>query len=180
MLYLLKNKKFFYPILIVLFLIGSALMLKSLFYFLFLQVLIPDHTPHLSINDLQKLNSDTVLLLDTRSSEEYSVSHLKGASWVGYEEFTLEQFDDLPSDTTIVLYCSVGYRSDVVGKRLKDAGFTNVYNLWGGIFAWVNKGLPVYDEQSVTQNIHPYSTSWDFWLTRGKKVMQSYKTDIED
>ncbi len=144
---------------------------KTLLYFAYLESLIPGYTTHLSVNDMQDMQQDTVLILDTRSLEEYSVSHIQGAQWVGYDEFNIDKIDDYARDTTVVLYCSVGYRSDIVGKKLQEAGFQHVYNLWGGIFAWINKGLPVYHEDEITDKIHPYSKSWGFWLTKGEKVL---------
>jgi len=32
------------------------------------------------------------------------------------------------------VYCSLGIRSEVIAKKLKKAGYTNVFNLYGGIF----------------------------------------------
>lgn len=171
MVEILHKKKFFGIAVIVLFLIVSLFMFRKTFYFLYIKTLIPNHTPHLTVNKFQKIQQDTVLILDTRSLEEYQVSHIKGARWVGYDEFTIDKIDNFARDTTVVLYCSVGYRSDIVGKKLQDAGFGQVYNLWGGIFAWINEGLPVYRDDVVTLQIHPYSSSWGFWLTKGEKVL---------
>lgn len=168
-----KKKKFFGIVLIVLFLIMGLTIFKSTLYFCYLKALIPDHTPHLSANKLYEIQQDTIVILDTRSLEEYNVSHLKGAQWVGYEEFTMDKINSFARDTTVVLYCSVGYRSDVVGKQLQEAGFQHVYNLWGGIFAWVNNDFPVYHKNIITEQIHPYSTSWGFWLTKGEKVLST-------
>ncbi|WPP52758.1 rhodanese-like domain-containing protein [Catalinimonas niigatensis] len=157
--------------LIVLFLITSFLIFKEAFYFLYLKTLIPHHIPHLDVREFREFKQDTILILDTRSLEEYQVSHIKGAQWVGYDEFTLDKIDTFARDTTVVLYCSVGYRSDIVGKKLQEAGFQRVYNLWGGIFAWVNEEMPVYQEDKITKKIHPYSSLWGFWLTKGEKVL---------
>lgn len=166
-----QKKMFFGISLIVLFLIINFLVFKNVIYLLYLKVLIPGHTPHLKVNKLVEMQQDTILILDTRSLEEYQVSHLKNAQWVGYEEFTLDKIDNFARDTTIVLYCSVGYRSDIVGKKLQEAGFQYVYNLWGGIFAWVNEEQPIYQNSMVTRKIHPYSTSWGIWLTKGEKTL---------
>lgn len=171
MVEIFQNKKFLSILLIVLFLIIGFIVFKKAIYFLYLQVLIPGHIAHLSVSEVRELQRDEVVILDTRGWEEYQVSHLKGAHWIGFEEFTLDKIDNFAQDTTIVLYCSVGYRSDIVGKKLQEAGFQHVYNLWGGIFAWVNEGLPVYQDNLFTEKIHPYSTSWGFWLTKGEKVL---------
>ena len=76
-------------------------------------------------------------------------------------------------ETTIVVYCSVGYRSEKVGERLKKAGFKKVLNLYGGIFDWVNKGFPVYDNSgNQTKKVHAYDKSWGKWLTKGEKIYE--------
>ncbi len=110
------------------------------------------------------------LLLDTRQQEEYEVSHLAGAYFLGYENFQVEELQEVPKDTLIILYCSVGYRSERVGEQLKAAGFTNVHHLYGGLFEWVNQGLPVYDSKGRTNKVHAYSRAWGVWLQKGEKV----------
>jgi rhodanese-related sulfurtransferase len=116
--------------------------------------------------------SGAVVLLDTRTPAEYKVSHLSGARFVNFEQYEQASFRDLPQDQPIVVYCSVGYRSERVGERLKALGFTNVRNLYGGIFEWVNEGHPVYNDQGRTANVHPYSALWSAWLTRGTKTYE--------
>ncbi|WP_299989473.1 rhodanese-like domain-containing protein [uncultured Pontibacter sp.] len=110
------------------------------------------------------------LLLDTRSESEYQVSHLPGARYVGYEDFDLSDLKDVPQNTPLVVYCSVGYRSEKVGEQLQAAGYTQVRNLHGGLFGWVNQGLPVYDKQGQTTKVHGYTRAWGVWLRKGEKV----------
>ena len=82
-------------------------------------------------DSLEKLNT---VLLDTREKEEFDTSHIPNAIYAGYYDFSIEQFNALNKDTTVVVYCSVGYRSSVVAEKLIEAGFTDVRNLYGGIF----------------------------------------------
>ncbi|MBC8082525.1 MAG: rhodanese-like domain-containing protein [Hymenobacter sp.] len=115
---------------------------------------------------------ETVLLLDTRTPVEYRVSHLRGARLVNYDSFGESTFSDLPRNRTVVVYCSVGYRSERVGERLAALGFRDVRNLYGGIFQWVNEGRPVYDARGLTKNIHPYSSLWSLWLKSGRQLYE--------
>lgn len=110
------------------------------------------------------------LLLDTRSKSEYRVSHLPGARYVGYAEFDLSALKDVPPHTPLVVYCAVGYRSEKIGEQLQAAGYTDVRNLHGGLFAWVNEGLPVYNAQGLTTKVHGYTRAWGIWLCKGEKV----------
>jgi rhodanese-related sulfurtransferase len=111
-----------------------------------------------------------LVLLDTRSEKEYGVSHLAGARLVVYETFDPGQLAGIPKATPIVVYCSVGYRSDRVGEVLQAAGYTQVHNLYGGLFEWVNQGRPVYNRQGKTEKVHAYSRAWGVWLRKGEKV----------
>jgi len=154
-------------------LIIGMLMLKPLLFFLYLHLILPDQMPNLKVNGLLEMDRNAIVLLDTRAYEEYQVSHIKDARWVGFDDFDLEKVESLPKDTTIVLYCSVGYRSDLIGQKLADAGYQHVYNLWGGIFAWVNRGQPVYLNGAPTDQVHPYSPGWGFWLSKGEKAYGS-------
>jgi rhodanese-related sulfurtransferase len=110
------------------------------------------------------------VLLDTRSVKEYNTSHLPGARFVDYESFEPGQLARIPKNTPIVVYCSVGYRSERVGENLKKAGYTEVHNLYGGLFEWVNQGRPVYNSRGKTEKVHAYSRAWGVWLRKGEKV----------
>jgi predicted sulfurtransferase len=69
------------------------------------------------------------------------------------------------------VYCSLGIRSETVADKLKKAGYTNVYNLYGGVFEWKNKGFPIVDSDGKeTENIHVFSEAWEKWLLKGTKV----------
>ena len=112
------------------------------------------------------------LLLDVRAPAEYQVSHLQGARFVNFDSIATAQFADLPRTQPVVVYCSVGVRSERLGERLHALGFQHVRNLYGGIFEWVNEGYPVYDRTGLTANVHPYSAMWSPWLKRGRKTYE--------
>ncbi|WP_373524235.1 rhodanese-like domain-containing protein [Aquiflexum sp.] len=118
----------------------------------------------------QKEVMESAVFLDTREKEEFEVSHLKGAKWVGYETFSMASLHDIPKNQPIVVYCSIGARSQEIGKRLKSAGYQEVYNLYGGIFHWVNEDNPVFINEEETEEVHAYSQLWGIWLKKGTKV----------
>ena len=137
------------------------------------------NVPYISVETLKAL--DDVVLLDTREQEEFAVSHLSGASWVGHDTFVLDSALALIPDksTPIVVYCSIGVRSENIGERLQEAGFTQVRNLYGGIFKWKNQGNPVVDTSGApTENIHAYSKHWGKLLTKGNKVYDTKSLGI--
>lgn len=118
----------------------------------------------------QKEMMKNVIWLDTREKEEFEVSHIQGAKWVGYDTFSMESVKNIPKNQPIIVYCSVGARSQDIGKRLQKAGFSEVYNLYGGIFHWVNEKNPVFTGGKKTSRIHTYNAVWSIWVNRGEKV----------
>lgn len=111
------------------------------------------------------------ILLDAREKDEFSVSHIPGSRWVGYSEFNAGKMD-VGKDAEIVVYCSVGYRSERVGEQLKDQGYRNIRNLHGGIFGWKNSGYDVVDSSgNQTNKVHAYDKSWSKWLQKGEKIL---------
>ncbi|MEM1000938.1 MAG: rhodanese-like domain-containing protein [Bacteroidota bacterium] len=116
---------------------------------------------------------EPIILLDTRAPREYEVSHLPGATFVDYDHFNKKAVKDLDRNARVVVYCTVGYRSERIGEQLKKLGFTDVHNLYGGIFEWKNQGHDVVDEAgNATEAVHTYSKQWSKWLQTGKKVYQ--------
>ena len=130
------------------------------------------HTvPLISVEDFKKMDPQNLYVLDTREDKEYEVSHLKQARHVGFFWFDMRRVFDIPKDATIVLYCSVGWRSEKIGEKLVAYGFKNVFNLYGSIFEWVNEGNPVYKSNGIqTSEIHTFNKDWSRWVERGTKV----------
>ncbi|MGB0888235.1 MAG: rhodanese-like domain-containing protein [Vicingaceae bacterium] len=131
--------------------------------------------PLITVEELKKVENTKkpLLILDAREQNEFNVSHIKNAKYVGYDRFKIKDLKGLDKQATIVIYCSVGYRSEKIAEKLKKAGFKKVMNLKGGIFDWVNSGYPVYDNSgNETQKVHAYDKSWGKWLTKGEKVYE--------
>ncbi|TXD48052.1 rhodanese-like domain-containing protein [Polaribacter sp. IC073] len=131
------------------------------------------NVPYISVETLA-LPTTNAILLDARAAKEFKVSHLKDAMRVGYAHFnTKETVAKLPKDkdTKIVVYCSIGIRSETVAHKLIKEGYTNVYNLYGGIFEWKNANFKVVDTLGTeTEKVHTFNKNWSKWLTKGEKV----------
>lgn len=142
-------------------------------YQLMLKGLYKNSVPTMETAELREklLNNESLVLLDSREQDEFEVSHISGALPVGYEQFDIKSLDNTPKDASIIVYCSVGYRSERIGEKLKEAGFENVYNLYGGVFQWTNDGFELVDQDGKpTNKIHAYSKTWGLWLKKGEKV----------
>lgn len=137
-----------------------------------LKVLISNTIDVVTVQELQQgLNTEEWVVLDAREKREFEVSHLQGATWVGYDNFDINRVQVVDKNAKVVVYCSVGYRSEKIGEQLKEAGFTNVVNLYGGIFEWVNEGSSVYDGKGKTSNVHGYNSKWATFLDQGDIVL---------
>ena len=130
--------------------------------------------PYISAEMLAEIQNDpSIILLDSREKKEYEVSHIKGALYAGYEDFDLQEVSKniKSKDAQIIVYCSLGVRSEDIAEILQKAGYTNIQNLHGGIFDWKNNNLPLVNaKQKQTDSVHVYSKKWGKWLTNGVKV----------
>lgn len=111
------------------------------------------------------LKKKDLFLLDARTPEEFAVSHLKGAT--RFEEgLSLS----LPKGRPIVIYCTIGVRSNKLAKKLSDEGY-EVYDMKEGILGWANSELPVVDNNGLpTEHVHTYNKSFAHLLKRGTAI----------
>ncbi|MEQ9424072.1 MAG: rhodanese-like domain-containing protein [Cyclobacteriaceae bacterium] len=137
--------------------------IKKELYHLILDSLL-SHSVH-TISVQKSQGESNAIFIDAREKGEFEVSKIRGSKWVGYSDFDLARFDSLPKNSPLIVYCSVGYRSEKVAEKLRSVGFDNVSNLYGGIFEWVNEGYDIVDSSSmVTNKIHGYDRLWSIWL----------------
>jgi rhodanese-related sulfurtransferase len=122
--------------------------------------------PQISPADLNtKISDSKYIILDTREWKEFEVSHLPGAIFVGYNNFSLQNIASISKEHIIVVYCSVGYRSERIGESLLNYGYQNVYNLRGGIFEWAALQYKLVDsEKKEVKKVHPYNKRWSKWV----------------
>ena len=115
------------------------------------------------------------VFFDTRENKEFAVSHIEDAVFVGFDFFDLQKIEKTYPDKTkpIIVYCSIGVRSELIGEKLLKAGYKNVHNLYGGIFEWKNQSKTVIDAANQkTEKVHTYSKEWSKWLLKGEKVYE--------
>lgn len=128
--------------------------------------------PTITIDEARKkIGKDNVYFLDTREKDEFNVSHIETAIFTGYDDFDMSTLSKVPKNAEIIVYCSIGARSEKIGKKLLKAGYKNVKNLYGGMFHWANSSYPMVNNSGEsTTKIHGYSKHWGKWVTKGTVV----------
>lgn len=100
-----------------------------------------------SVEELkEKLDSkEDFQLIDVRETFEYETSNLEGEN-IPLGGLLIEA-DKISSDKPVIIMCRSGKRSAAAVMQLEHRGFTNLYNLKGGILAWqetFDPNMPVY------------------------------------
>ncbi|TYB78127.1 rhodanese-like domain-containing protein [Bizionia gelidisalsuginis] len=128
--------------------------------------------PYISVQELA-MPATKAIIIDAREPDEFAVSHIKNAIHVGFNDFKVEDLQQKITNRNqaIVVYCSLGIRSETIGEKLKKAGYNNVKNLYGGIFEWKNNNFELYNTlEKRTDSIHAFNESWSTYLKNGIKV----------
>jgi rhodanese-related sulfurtransferase len=130
-----------------------------------------------SIEEARRMQfHEEVIFVDAREIDEFEISHIANARWVGFNDFSETKLTSILQDKeqAIIIYCSIGIRSEQIGERLQKQGYTNIKNLYGGIFEWKNKNYPIVNiKKQVTDTIHAYSRHWGRFVTNGIKYIPS-------
>ncbi|KHE91626.1 MAG: hypothetical protein SCABRO_02621 [Candidatus Scalindua brodae] len=109
----------------------------------------------------------SIVLIDARAKEEFRISHISGARNIPYNSKDIITYlINVKHDNPIVVYCSVGYRSSILARKLETLGFKKVYNLEGSIFKWANEGRSLVQGQTTVHKVHPYNTRWGSLLEK--------------
>ncbi len=91
---------------------------------------------------LQLINHKNALILDVRDEAEYKAGNILHSISIPLSRL-LERINDLDKERPIVVLCRSGNRSASASALLGKRGFTQVYNLTGGIIAWQKANLPL-------------------------------------
>ena len=98
-----------------------------------------------SANEAAKMQNERhAVIVDVRETDEWNAGHIAGAIHIPLSDVKnrvaeLEKFKDSP----VITQCRSGARSAKAAEVLKNAGFSAVYNLDGGINAWQKAALDI-------------------------------------
>jgi len=91
----------------------------------------------------------SLLILDVSSQVEYQEAHLKGAVNIQLSDLSA-RMGELDRNSAILVCCRTGRRSAQACSALVERGFTKVYNMEGGVAAWIDSGYPVVTGNMVS------------------------------
>jgi len=83
------------------------------------------------------LQSSKVQLIDVRTSHEFRSNKIIGAQNINYHSRNfVEEIKKLDRNKPVLVYCKSGFRSRRSAKKFAKLGFTEIYDLKGGIMNW--------------------------------------------
>lgn len=121
------------------------------------------------------IEKEDVFILDVRTPSEFNSSHIEGAvlipvtnsggSYLSPDSLLEARIDEVPEDKKILVYCRSGHRSVSASTILVNAGYSDVYNMQGGINAWIDAGYPVISSKknSETESLECLKYSTDIF-----------------
>ncbi|PTM05065.1 MAG: rhodanese-like domain-containing protein [Bacteroidetes bacterium] len=82
-------------------------------------------------------DNEDIVLIDVRTPEEFMQGHLDGAKLINFYDANFqEEVKKLDTAKKYVVYCRSGGRSSKSVNAMKKLGFSEVYNMSGGVLAW--------------------------------------------
>jgi rhodanese-related sulfurtransferase len=98
----------------------------------------------LSAMQAVRLMNQGALVIDLRGRESYDAGHIGDSRNVPAADLT-SQLESLKKwrDKSVITYCDSGRDGAVAARTLQKHGFTKVFNLDGGLNAWVKDNMPL-------------------------------------
>lgn len=113
---------------------------------------------------LEKINkTQNAQILDVRTPEEYASGHIdnaKNINWLN-NNFVVNA-EKLDKSKPIFVYCKSGGRSSKAAAKLAELGFTNIYELQGGILKWNAAGFIKADDKIIGMSSQEYNELLNF------------------
>lgn len=110
-------------------------------------------------------------IIDVRTPEEFETGHLDKAVNINWFDTNFaSKFASYDKTKPVFVYCKVGGRSLKAANKLAEMGFTNIYDLQGGILKWDAEGLSQPDEKIIGICSQEYAEL----LNTDKKVLVNF------
>ncbi|MFY0599164.1 MAG: rhodanese-like domain-containing protein [Cyclobacteriaceae bacterium] len=94
--------------------------------------------------ELAKLVSEDVQIVDVRTASEYAAGHIANAQLITLQdEKFLKKMESLDKEQPLIVYCEVGGRSSRAIDKISNLGFKQIYNYKGGMQNWRGEDMPI-------------------------------------
>ena len=116
-------------------------------------------------------NTPNAQILDVRTPQEFAGDHIENAkniNWLNADFAT--NAATLDNTKPVFVYCKAGSRSNKAAAKLEEMGFTNIYDLQGGILKWEAAGLSKPSDKLVGIN----KQQFEALLNSDKKVLINF------
>ena len=100
------------------------------------------------VYEILKTQKDKYIILDVRTKEEFDSGHLESALLIPVDDLET-RYGELAKNKPVIVYCKTGRRSAKAAAILVNKGFSPVYDMTGGIEAWMSKDYPVIVENAA-------------------------------
>ncbi len=118
---------------------------------------------------------EAVQLVDVRTAEEFAGGHVKGALNIDFHSASfVESFSKMEKDRPVFVYCLSGGRSANAAKQLMGIGFTDVYDMKGGMIAWKRAELPTETVGNATKPAGLSKESYDKMIQSDIPVLVNF------
>ncbi len=85
-----------------------------------------------------------LIVVDIRTPQEYRTGHIENAVNINFYDPDFKQkLNELDKDKTYLVYCRTGQRSGLAMPVFRELGFREVYEIDGGIVAWIDAGYRI-------------------------------------
>ncbi|MEX6689715.1 HesA/MoeB/ThiF family protein [Danxiaibacter flavus] len=91
-------------------------------------------------------NNEAIQLVDVREDDELAICQIADSIHIPLGEIVAKA-NKIDGSQPVIMICHHGIRSRIAGEELLKKGFTNIFNLTGGIHAWaleIDKTMQVY------------------------------------
>ena len=107
---------------------------------------------HKTISPLEAvmlMNNDDTIVIDVREANEYAEGHIEGARHIPLDKLEKSIYQlEASKDKPVIVTCQSGTRAPSASKKLSSLGFTQVFEMRGGIAAWLEQNLPLSKSRS--------------------------------
>ncbi|RYU63334.1 rhodanese-like domain-containing protein [Methylolobus aquaticus] len=95
------------------------------------------------------MNGEQTIVIDVREPHEFSAGHIENARHIPLGKIDDRAYELQESKTSpVIVACQSGTRSPQACRKLAALGFTDVYELQGGMVAWEEAKLPISRKRS--------------------------------